>query len=169
MGMSRYQINKKVFNGELYKVEKGVYSEGKNYSDLAVITKKHPNVILTLNSAFFYYELTDKIPEYYYLATDKKSRAIANSAVKQIFTKKELLNIGVTKILIEGIEVNIYDKERTLIEVIRYKSKLSYELYKEVINNYRKIRNSLDYIKLYNYAQNFNATYIMKTIEREVM
>lgn len=169
MGVSRYQINKKVFNGELYKVEKGVYSEEKNYSDLAVIIKKHPNVILTLNSAFFYYELTDKIPEYYYLATDKKARAIVNSAVKQTFTKKELLNIGVTKILIEGIEVNIYDKERMLIELIRYKSKLSYELYKEVINNYRKIRNSLDYIKLYNYAQNFNATYIMKTIEREVM
>ena len=32
--------------------------------------------------------------------------------VKQIFTKKELLNIGITKI--EDVEVNKYDKEKVL-------------------------------------------------------
>lgn len=168
-GMNRYQIEKKVSNGILYKIKKGIYSDEINCSDLSVIIKKHPKAILTLNSAFFYYELTDKIPDYYYLATDKKSRAIINDSVKQIFTKKELLSIGVTKTIVDGTEVNIYDKERMLIELIRYKNKISYELYKEAINNYRKIRESLNYIKLYNYAQSFNGTYIMKTIEREVM
>ena len=70
---------------------------------------------------------------------------------------------------IEDTEVNIYDKERMLIELIRYKSKLPYELYKEVLNNYRKIKDKLNFIKLYKYAQNFNNSYIMKTIETEVM
>lgn len=168
-GLNRYQIEKKVSNGELYKIEKGIYSNEKFPSELSVIAKKYPKAILTLNSAFFYYELTDKIPEYYYLATDKNSRNIQNNSIKQIFTKKELLDIGLTKMTIEDADVNIYDKERMLIELIRYKSKLPYELYKEVLNNYRKIKDKLNFIKLYKYAQNFNHAYIMKTIETEVM
>lgn len=168
-GLNRYQIEKKVSNGELYKIEKGIYSDVKFPSELSVITKKYSKAILTLNSAFFYYELTDKIPDYYYLATDKKSSNIENNSVKQIFTKRELLGIGLTKMTIEDAVVNIYDKERLLIELIRYKSKLSYELYKEVLNNYRKIKDKLNFIKLYKYAQNFNGSYIMKAIETEVM
>jgi len=50
--------------------------------------------------------------------------------------KNEFLNVGVIKIEIENIQTPIYDKERMLIELIRYRTKLSYELYKEVINNY---------------------------------
>ena len=168
-GLNRYQIEKKVANKELYKIEKGIYSNEEFPSELAITTKKYPKAILTLNSAFFYHELTDKIPDYYYLATDKKARNIENQSIKQIFTKKELLDIGLTKMKIEDTEVNIYDKERMLIELIRYKSKLPYELYKEVLNNYRKIKDKLNFIKLYKYAKNFNNSYIMKTIETEVM
>lgn len=168
-GLNRYQIEKKTKNGELYKIAKGVYSDEEAPNELAIIMKKYPKAILTLNSAFFYYELTDKIPEHYYLATDKKSHNINQKSVKQIFTKKELLNIGQTKIRIEDTEVNIYDKERMLIELIRYKSKLPYELYKEVLNNYRNIKDKLNFIKVYKYAQNFNSSYIIKAIETEVI
>lgn len=168
-GISRYEIERKVEKEELYKIERGIYSTEKSPNELAIISKKYSKAILTLDSAFFYYELTDKIPDYYYLATDKKAAKIENKFVKQIFTKKELLNIGVTKMMIEGIEVNIYDKERMLIELIRYKSKLSYEMYKEIINNYRKIKDELNFIKLYKYAQYFNKSFILKTIESEVM
>lgn len=83
--------------------------------------------------------------------------------------KKDFLKIGITKCKIEETELFIYNKERLLIELIRYKTKLSYELYKEVINNYRKIKNELDFMKVYKYAQVFNSPYIMKTIEKEVM
>lgn len=168
-GLNRYQIEKKTKNKELYKISKGIYSNEQYPNDLAVIVKKHPNVIITLNSAFFYYELTDKIPDCYYLATQKKSCIIKENNVKQIFSKKEFLEVGLTNVKIDGINVKIYDKERMLIELIRYRTKLPYELYKEVINNYRKIKNELNFIKIYKYAQIFNNSYIMKTIEKEVM
>lgn len=83
--------------------------------------------------------------------------------------KKDFLKIGLAKCKIEEAELFIYDKERLLIELVRYKTKLSYELYKEVINNYRKIKNELDFMKVYKYAQVFNSSYIMQTIEKEVM
>lgn len=168
-GLSKYQIEKKVENKELFKISRGIYSDEESPNDLSVIVKKYPNVILTLNSAFYYYDLTDKIPEYYYLATDIKSYIIKDNSVKQVFMKKNFLKIGLAKCKIEETEISIYDKERLLIELIRYKTKLPYELYKEVINSYRKIKNELNFIKVYKYAQIFNSPYIMQTIEKEVM
>lgn len=168
-GFNRYQIEKKTENNKLYKVSKGIYSDEKYPSELAIIMKKHPKSIITLNSAFFYYELTDKIPEYYYIATEKNAHKIEENSVKQIFTTKNLWYIGLTKMKIEDADVNIYDKERMLIELIRYKSKLPYELYKEVLNNYRKIKDEVNFIKLYKYAKSFNTQNIIKTIETEVM
>ena len=168
-GFNRYQIEKKTKNRELFKVSKGIYSDEEYPSDLAIIMKKYPKSILTLNSAFFYYDLTDKIPEYYYLATEKKAHIINEDSVKQIFTTKNFFDIGLTKMKIEDTEVNIYDKERMLIELIRYKTKLSYELYKEVLNSYRKIKEEINFIKVYKYAKSFNNSYIIKTIETEVM
>ena len=169
-GLNRYQIERKTKNKELFKVSKGIYSDEEYPSDLAIIMKKYPKSILTLNSAFFYYDLTDKIPEYYYLATEKKAHTINERTVKQIFTTKKFWNIGLTHIKIEDTEVNIYDKERLLIELIRYKTKLSYELYKEVLNNYRKKKDKINFVKVYKYAKYFNnSSYIIKTIETEVM
>ena len=168
-GFSRYQIEKKMKNKEIYKVEKNIYSDEKHPSDLAIIMKKYPKSILTLNSAFFYYGLTDKIPEYYYLATEKNAHSITEHTVKQIFTTKKFWDVGLTQIKIDDTEANIYDKERLLIELIRYKTKLPYELYKEVINSYRKIKEQINFIKLYKYTKTFNNSYIVKTIEAEVM
>lgn len=83
--------------------------------------------------------------------------------------KKDFLKVGLTKCKIEETELFIYDKERLLIELVRYKTKLPYELYKKVINSYRKIKNELDFMKVYKYAHVFNSPYIMQTIEKEVM
>ncbi len=168
-GFNRYQIETKIKNKELFKVSKGIYSDELYPSDLAIIMKKYPKSILTLNSAFFCYELTDKIPEYYYLATEKNAHTIKEDSIKQIFTTNTYFGIGLTHMKIEDTEVNIYDKERMLIELVRYKTKLPYELYKEVLNNYRKIREEIDFIKVYKYAKSFKSSYIIKVIETEVM
>ena len=38
----------------------------------------------------------------------------------------------------KGYSIPIYSKERMLIELIRYKTKLPFDYYKEIILNYRK-------------------------------
>ena len=49
--------------------------------ELEIIMKKYPNAILTLNSAFYYYGLTDTIPDHYYVATPKSNRKIEDVRV----------------------------------------------------------------------------------------
>ena len=41
-------------------------------------------------------------------------------------------------------EIKIYSKERMLIEVVRNKSKLPYDYYKEIIGRHRKLVNEMD-------------------------
>ena len=40
-GLKRYQIERKVDNKELYKIEKGIYSNEKFPSELSIIVKKY--------------------------------------------------------------------------------------------------------------------------------
>ena len=61
---SDYGIKKAIASGDLFKIEKGIYSEKKLVPELAIIKAKYPKAILTMNSAFYYHALTDVIPEF---------------------------------------------------------------------------------------------------------
>ncbi len=166
---SAYQIEKAVKNSEIYKIEKGIYSDVANVKYLEVITKKYPYGVIASYSAYYYYNLTDVIPNKIYLATKRNGTTIDSKKIKQIRMKDELYNLGKTKIEYEGIKINIYDKERMLIELARNKNKIGYDLYKEIISNYRKQVHLLDTQKIEEYIQYFvNGNKIFEIIQDEV-
>ena len=136
---------------------------------LAVIMKKYPYGVITSYSAYYYHNLTDVIPDKIYLATDRNNRMISSNKIKQIRMKDELYNLGKTQIDYEGTKINIYDKERMLIDLARNKNKIGYDLYKEIISNYRKQLTSLDTQKIEEYLQYFvNGDKIFEIIQDEV-
>ena len=59
---SKYLMQKAIAQGRLFRLDRGVYSDKKNESEMAVVSKKYPHAVFTLNSAFYYYGLTDSIP-----------------------------------------------------------------------------------------------------------
>ena len=166
---SAYQIQKAVERKEIYKIEKGIYSDIPSVHYLAIIMKKYPNGVFTSYSAYYYHNLTDVIPDKVYLATNRNNRMIYSNKIRQIRMKDELYNLGRTKIDYEGIKINIYDKERMLIDLARNKNQIGYDLYKEIISNYRKIVDLLDTQKIEEYLQYFvNGNKIFEIIQDEV-
>ena len=164
-----YNINKAIANKEIYKIDHGVYSDEEHPNMLVVACLKHVNAIITLNSAFYFYGLTNKEPEKVYLATTRNSDKINDSYVYQMSMEKKLLNIGKTQFIIDGKVINIYDKERLLIELVRKKWLLPQNYYRKVITNYRKISSELDMKKLEEYIPNFyNGEHILKRIINEI-
>lgn len=147
---SDYQIQKAVKEKKYFKVEDGLYSEKANINYIEIITKKFPNSVIFGDSAYYYHNLTDFIPNKIVLATTKNSK-IRSKYIKQVRLTDELFNIGITKIKINGIQIKIYDKERMLIELARRKKQMGYDMYKEIITNYRKISNNLDIEKIEKY------------------
>ena len=70
---------------------------------------------------------------------------------------------------ISGVTVKIYDKERMLIELLRNKNSMPYDLYKEIIGNYRKIIEGLEIWRIQEYADIFpKSKMIKKALEEEV-
>ena len=147
---SDYQIQKAVEEKRYFKVDDGLY----RLRYIEIIAKKFPNFVIYGDSAYYYHNLTDFIPSKVVLATTKNNK-IRSKFVKQVRLTDELFNIGITKTQINGITINIYDKERMLIELARGKNQMGYDMYKEIIANYRKIADDLDMEKIEKYLSYF--------------
>lgn len=166
---SDYQIKKKIEAGELYKLEKGIYSTEQCVPELSVIFTKYPKAVLTMNSALYIHGLTDVIPDNYFLATDKDAAKIRDKRVKQCFEQSDYVYVGAEVKEYQGSEIKIYSKERLLIEVIRNKRKLPYDYYKEIILNYRKMIYDLDIESIQEYAMTFpKSKMITEILQAEV-
>lgn len=166
---SDYQLKKAVAEEQIYRIESGLYSTKRYAEELEIIVKKYPNAILTGEYAFYCHDLTDVIPEKYYIATKAKAAKLLDSRIVQIYVRDDLLMLGVTKKDINGVTVKIYDKERMLIELLRNKKSMPHDLYKEIIGNYRKIIEELQIWRIQEYADIFpKSKMIKKALEEEV-
>lgn len=152
---SDYQINRALQNGALYRIEKGIYADTPKVSTLAIIAAKYPQAIITMDTAFYYHGLTDVIPDEYWIATDKSARALRDPRVRQMYVHSDILNLGVSTMKKRDAIFKIYDKERMLIELLRFKNKLPYDYYKEILGNYRNIIQDLDIERIQEYAATF--------------
>lgn len=166
---NRNKMYKALEANQIYKIEHGVYSTEKTTDPLVLYSKKYPNSIITMDSAFYFYHLTDIIPDRIYLATNRNSRIIENEKISQIFMKNDILNEGKVKVDLQDGPINIYDKERLLIELIRKRKKIPFDYYKEIISNYREIADELDMYKIEEYLTFFkNGEGIFEIMQREV-
>lgn len=164
-----YQIQKQIKTGNLYKIEKGIYSDEEYESDIAVVRMKYPNAVFTLNSAFYFHGLTDTIPTKYYLETDKDASKIRDENIKQIFDNNQSLEIGVEEMKYDGAIIKVFNKERLLVELIRNKNKLPFDYYKEIIGNYRKQVHKLDVQAIEEYAIKLpKSNKVMEVLQLEV-
>ena len=167
---SDYIIRKKVKNGELFRVGKSVYSDKSHIPELAVLSFKYPKAVVTMHTAFYLHGLTDVIPDIYDFATLRDAAKIKDKTIKQYFIPEELFEHGIEETDHHGYPIKIYSKERMLIELLRYKTKLPYDYYKEVLLNYRRIIPDLDIRNIEDYAMySPKSGKIMEMLQTEVL
>ena len=167
-GYSDYKIKKMLTQEKLFFIKKGMYSTTSDFNYLEYISKKHPNAVITLESACYCYGLLKNNKSFYRIATKQKDRKIKDDLIKQIFMTDSLYNIGINVITYKGFKLKIYDLERTLVEVARNKIVLSYEDYHEIMENYKKLVRLVNKEKLYNYVGCFKDSRIEKRIKKEL-
>lgn len=166
---SPYQIRKAVESGSLFMIQKGIYSDQKDNSELAVISMKYPNAVFTMRNAFYYHGLTDVIPDVYDLATERDAAKIRDTSVKQFFYPPDFFQQGISEMDYQGTRIRIYNRERMLVELARYKTKIPFDYYKEIISSYRKILPDLDIELIENYAEDApHSDRVIRIIQTEV-
>lgn len=157
-GETEYSIRSKLDAGSLFLIERGYYATEPNFNfrDENLISKKYQSAILTGLSAFSIYGLTDYIPSHFYLATEQHSFPIRRDDVKQSYQASSFFEVGVVTKQFDGGSVRTYDLERLLIELFRLKEKYPREVYYEVVNSFRKIKDSIDFYKVNKYLKHFS-------------
>ena len=152
---SDYLTAKQVAAGNLFQLERGIWSDLQYVPEQAIVSFKYPKAILTMLSAFYHYGLTDVIPEICDLATDRDAAKIKDRRVHQIFIPREFLEVGAETDERQGYQLRIYNRERMLIELLRFKHRMPYDYYKEILTNYRQIITELQIWRIQEYAAAF--------------
>lgn len=166
---SPYQIEKAVREGRLFKMAPGVYSESGEESEIEVLQAQYPKSVLSLDSAYYYYDMTDEVPEQYVLVTADNAPRISDPTVRQLYVPAGALMVGATEYDYEGERLRIYDLERLLVETARMKNLMPADLYKEIVLWYRANLERLDPSKIGEYAVAFpHKDRIMSVIDSEV-
>lgn len=165
-GISSIYLTRYAKENNLKKVARGVYAVEEWIIDpYFVFQYTYPKFIYSFNSAIYLHELGDILPNYLevtgpinYRPYPKKKEGIFTHTD----TVSESYNLGIIEVNTPlGNRVKVYDKEKTICDLIRNKEKVELEVYVKALNIYAKSKNK-DVNKLMRYAK------IMK-IEEEVL
>lgn len=144
--------------GLIEKVKRGYYHWIHEFdgSEIAIINRLFPDAVLCMETALFYYRYSDRNPAEWHIAIDKNASRqrtkIEYPFVKAYRVEPALLSIGETKGEIDFTEVRIYDRDRTICDVLRNMNKMDKEIFNKAIQNYVKdskknIPNLMQYAK----------------------
>ncbi len=149
MGFSQYKVSKLVNEGKLIKLNKS-YFENTEYqgeeSDFYYAGVYAPNGVVCLLSAAVYYNLTTFIPDAVDVAIPRKSKISTMPSWPQMnvhYFTDDRHNLGITTVKEGKNEFQIYDVEKTVVDIVFYREKVGIEETKEILVSYlqRKDRN----------------------------
>ncbi len=157
MGLSSRQIRKLLDDQIITKIKRGYYILKDTIPpEEVIISRLFPDAIIYLESALLYYNYIDRIPNAWQIAVEKHSNPnkydISYLPIKPYFIKEKYLSIGINNISIDEINIKIYDREKTICDVLRYENKLENEVFTNSIKRYieddkKNIRRLIEYAK----------------------
>ena len=151
-------IQRMLDEGLIEKVKRGYYHWIEDYgtSEVALINSLFPDAVFCMETALFFYKYRDRNPAEWNITVDKNtSRQRTNidyPFIKAYRVEPALLNLGETDGIIEFTKVRIYDRDRTICDVLRNMSKMDKEVFNKAIQSYVKdpqknIPNLMEYAK----------------------
>lgn len=162
IGLNSRQIRRLLEENFLSKIKQGYYElAGSVNPEEVIIARLFPKAVIFLESALLHYSYTDRIPSAWQIAVDRDSEKsqydIEYPLLKPYYQDAKYLAIGVTIFEIQSVKIRIFDRDRTMCDIMRYEKKLE----KEVVTNavMRYINDSKKNIRhLFEYAQALSIT-----------
>lgn len=138
-GVTYYTIRNLLSSGYITKVKKGIYTiSHETESELGLVKKLIPSGVICMQSAAIIYDYTSKVPLRYHISIDNKSKINLPDypKIKLYYWSKAQRDLGIDKISHNGIDIRIYNKEKTICDYIKFRNKLDYSEVKEVLKSY---------------------------------
>lgn len=148
--------------GVIDKVSRGIYIQTNKIKDeFYLIQSRFKKGIFSHNTALYFHELTDRTP-YKIDMTFSDNYRLKNDSIIPHYVKEELYEIGKIEIKSpKGFYINIYDRERTLCDIIKSRNKIDSQIVLGAIKMYAKDKNK-NLVLLSKYAKIFRIEKVLK-------
>ncbi len=145
--------------GLIERIKRGYYHwiEDCGESEVTMINHLFPDAVLCMETALFYYGYSDRNPAEWNFAIDrnvsKQRTKIDYPFIKAYRVESDLVTLGETEGEIDFHKVRIYDRDRTICDVLRNMNKMDKEIFNKAIQGYVKdpkknIPNLMEYAKV---------------------
>lgn len=141
-GMSKTDISRLVQMGVLERIRHGFYqiADDTSISEAQYLAALLSNGIVCVESALFYYNYSNFAPRVWTIAVPRSISLTRLKfdvvPVKAYFVQKDNYELGKTIANYEGTQLFIYDRERTICDCFRYRTKLDNETFNKAVNAY---------------------------------
>ena len=128
--------------GYLHRVRHGYYqlAESDTSSEEQLLATLIPKGIVCVESALFHYGYSDFAPRKWSIAIPRSmSRTkldVDVLALQPYYVQPELYELGKTTDNFDGVILSVYDRERTICDCFKYRSRLDNEIFNKALNAY---------------------------------
>ena len=128
--------------GFIERVRRGYYHwvEDQGESEVTIINHLFPDAVLCMETALFYYKYSDRNPAEWSFAIDRNVSKFRTNIeypfIKAYRVKSDLVTLGETAGEIDFTKVRIYDRDRTICDVLKNMSKMDKEIFNKAIQGY---------------------------------
>ena len=130
--------------GYLERIRHGYYqlADGNTSSEEQLIATLIPKAIICVESALFHYGYSDFAPRKWSIAVPRSmSRTkldVDALALQTNYVQSEIYELGRVTDDFSGVKLSIYDRERTICDCFKYRSRLDHEIFSKALNAYAK-------------------------------
>lgn len=141
-GIKNYEVAALCKEGVIERIRHGFYQLPQNITttDEQIIKKMLPQGIICVESALFHYGYSDFSPRKWSIAVlrtaSRTIKQVQKIPLKAYFIQKNLFNLGKVTDDFNGISLAVYDRERTLCDCFKYRTKLDNEIFNRAVNAY---------------------------------
>ena len=142
VGMKNYEVAVLCKEGFIERIRRGFYQlpHSTQITEEQLIRELLPQGIVCVESALFHYGYSDFAPREWSVAVPRTAfRAIKQMEefpIKAYYIQKDFLQIGRSTDNFNGVELAVYDRERTICDCFKYRTKLDSEIFNKAVNTY---------------------------------
>lgn len=143
-GISTQEVAKLCKEGRLLRIKHGYYQSADDpyLSEEQLLASLLPEAIICLESALFHYGYSDLTPRAWSVTVPRNislnKLKIDGLALDIHFTSKDLYDIGKTTEDFNGVQLAVYDRERTICDCFKFRFQLDSEVFNKALNAYAK-------------------------------
>jgi predicted transcriptional regulator of viral defense system len=162
-------LGKMIEDNSVSKVKRGLYQLNGFIFDMQPmeVSKIIPCGVFCLFTAYRFYELSTYIPFEFHIAVPQKKKINKPDypPIRVYYLTEKIYQLGITEVEMNGSKVKMYDLEKSVCDVVKFRNKVGLDTTIEVLKNYVK-RPDKDLNKLAQYARKLR---IENTINNLIM